>query len=782
MNSLKYRILQFTLFSFFICLFITAKSQIPVGQWREHLPYNTAIEVTASEDKIYCATEVSLFCYNKMDNSTERLSKTTGLSDISFSAINYNTEHDVLVIGYKNGNIDLIQNHVITNVADIKRKYELQQRSINHIMFIGSYAYLSCSFGISVYDLERYEFVDTYFIGENGRAVNVFETTHDATNLYAATESGIYTIAIDHPNILDFNYWTRFENLPVYDRKFNSIAYFNGKVYANFSSEQNDAERDTIYVYDNNGTWNYFDTKYTYNNRLIANNEYFIIAAAYNISFFDTNLDRQRVIWTLGDLSPRPKDALIDGDGIFWIADNRMGLLRNTGTWSTQVIHPNGPYHQSVSDISVENGNLWAASGGKWKKYGVYSFINEKWNSLNAQNTPQLEKILDFRSVCVNPQNANQVFAGTEGYGIFEFRNNEFYAHYNEKNSTLQNIPNVGQDSGYVRVYSMAMDKNSNLWAANSSVNHPISMKTPANQWYNFEGDDLGTLIGELGELRDMIITDDNTKWIIVEDEGSILAFNEHGTYDDTGDDEYTKFKIKDRNGVTIADFVYSLAQDNEGSIWMGTNKGVVRYYYPAGVFSKENFYAERIKILSIDNDTTVQYLLKNETVTAIAINGANEKWFGTKSTGVFLMSPDATEEILHFTTDNSPLLSNNIICIAIDQESGEVFFGTEYGIVSYRGKATGGKDFFEDVVVFPNPVREDYHGIITIKGLVTNVNVKITDLRGNIVYETTADGGQATWDGRNNHGERVHTGIYFILCTNEDGSKTHVAKLAFVN
>ena len=233
-----------------------------------------------------------------------------------------------------------------------------------------------------------------------------------------------------------------------------------------------------------------------------------------------------------------------------------------------------------------------------------------------------------------------------------------------------------------------------------------------------------------------------------------------------------------DANGKLITNHVFSIAEDLEGQIWVGTNVGIVTYNRPDLVFEDNNFHANRI-VLTVGGLT--QYLLNTEVVTSIAVDGANQKWLGTANSGVYLVSDDGTKEIYHFTQENSPLLSNNIYNIGINHESGEVFFATDKGLISYRGSATMGSDEFRDVYVYPNPVRENYTGNITIRGLVSDVNVKITDISGNLVYETQADGGQATWDGKDFSGRRPSTGVYLVFCTNDDGSKTFITKFLFI-
>ena len=223
----------------------------------------------------------------------------------------------------------------------------------------------------------------------------------------------------------------------------------------------------------------------------------------------------------------------------------------------------------------------------------------------------------------------------------------------------------------------------------------------------------------------------------------------------------------------------YSIAEDLEGAIWVGTDKGVTVFYSPGLVFSDFNYDAQQILITEGNYG---QYLLSEERVKCITVDGANRKWIGTEKSGVFLLSKDGQEEILHFTKNNSPLFSNNIVDIAINPNNGEVFIATEKGLISYRSDATEGSSKQRSTKVFPNPVREDYNGPIAISGLVTDARVKITDVSGEIIFETIANGGQAIWSGKNKFNERVATGIYLVLSTNMFGEEKMVSKILFIN
>lgn len=750
----------------------SAKAQIAIGTWRDHLPFHKTIQITDAGDKMFCCTGEAIFSYDKDDSSLEKVSKVNGLSDVGISSINYDSSTDALLIGYTNGNIDLIKNNSIYNIADIKRKQITgADKRINNILFIDDFAYLSCGFGMVVVDIDKIEIKDTYFIGENSSRIAIFEIAFDGTNLIAATEEGIYRGEINNPNLVDFNNWKKDSTINNFDGQFDAITIFNNKIYVNFDDNSND----TIFVYDNN-KWDYLDTSLSSNHfSLAANDKNLIITAPETVYILSSNESIQKIElpWGLSG-----NDAIPGNPNEIWMADKSSGLVRIANNAETQynIYRPNGPRTKFVFNLSAHHNQLWVAPSGykgsfvgSFKDAEAYSFIDETWeyNPLTEAGSMQ-----DVAQVLINPLDPDEIYLGTWGYGIVKLYKNEVASVYNDNNSTLQNIP--GQTSGYIRINGMALDSENNLWVSNLGAPFPLSVKKNDNTWKSFKFSSISNK--QTGEI---IITQNNHKWIALEDGQGIFVFDDNATIDDGSDDQTKLFGVNDENGNTISNEIASIAEDKEGTIWVGTNQGIAAYFNPENVFSGNNFYAQRI---IIDLDGTAQYLLETETVTAIAIDGANRKWFGTQSAGVFLMSEDGTEQILNFSANNSPLLSNNIIDIAIDHQTGEVYFGTEAGIISYRGTSTAGEEIHSEVYAYPNPVRKDYDGLIGIKGLVTNANVKITDINGNIVYETTADGGQAVWNARDFSGNRVRTGIYLVFITDEEGEQTHVTKILVEN
>jgi len=766
----------------FTFLFFTGSfSQgIAIGEWRDHLPYNNCISITEGEGVIYCATTKAVFSYNKSDNSIERLTKTNYLSDIGVSRVSYHKALKILLVAYTNGNIDLLEGSTVTNISDIKRKPIPGNKSINNILFIGNNAYLSCGFGIIVLDLTKKEIKDTYYIGTNGGHIEVFDIAFDGTKLYAATESGVYEANINDPSLSNYQSWTKHTEMPHPDSKFNAITYFHNTLYVNLSSVVYDA--DTLYKY-SNGVWSYFNPSYSANKyNLRSYNDKMIVVTEGDVEIFDTTETSIEKIWTYNPGNPSPYDAIFDEEdnNVVWIADKYKGIVKNwNNSWSSSAYQPNGPSTTNVINMSVEGSNLWAAPGGYdgtwnnlWCHDGIFSFIDEEWNTYNSSNTPAFDTVIDIVSVCVNPSNPSNVFAGSWSNGLLEFKNNSLFEIYNQSNSTLTiNTP----PGGSIRVGGISFDTDGNIWVTNSGVNTALNVRTTDGIWkaFNFSG------YVNNNEVGNLVIDKNNQKWIILPRNVGLLIFDDNNTISNTSDDNIKKISNSVGNGNLPSNDIYSIAVDLEGEIWVGTDKGIAVFYNPENVFSGNNFDAQQILV---NQDGFIQPLLGSEIVTAIAVDGANRKWIGTQRAGVFMVSADGTQQLEHFTEDNSPLFSNTINCIAIDQKTGEVFFGTDKGIISYKGTATIGGTEYTDVLVYPNPVSENYTGYIAIKGLVANADVKITDITGTLIYQTIAEGGQAVWNGKNYSGEKAKTGVYLVFCSNADGSQTFVTKILIIN
>jgi len=772
---------------FFISLLLlisfSVQAQVGIGQWRDHLPYSKTIAVAEGNNgRIYCATPYGLIYYDNSDNSITRLNRVNGLSDVNVSTLNFDRKSGYLIIAYSNGNIDLFKNDQIFNISDLKRKNMVGSKRINRITFYDKLCYLSCDFGIVVLDPVRKEIKDTYYIGPNGSSIVVNDFIFDDTLFYAATDKGLYYAKKDNPFLADFASWQKDLGMKYPNAKYNTLAVRKGHLYINMSNPV--FGTDTVFE-KHQGQWSiFFDSPSGPNNRIKSYGDTLLIVGSYSFKYYWDNMNKsfKDYIYNIDgiDITPEPLDVIFDKNQDVWIADQSNGLVYSERHWAHELIKVTGPPFPDAYSLTASQGNLWVASGGiqsnwasKYLKRGFYNFHQEEWTAYNKYNTAAMDTIQDVLKVAVNPNDANEVFIGSWGKGLIRMKNGKVTTVYGKNNSPLSDAVNY---SGFVGVAGLAYDRDANLWITNSANPNGLHMRDPHGKWHTFSLSPLVTsdIIG------DLVIDKEGQKWIIMPRGNGIIVYNDNATIDNVFDDRKKRLGKAVGNGNLPSADVHSIAVDHDGEIWVGTAEGVAVFYSPGLIFSNSNSDAQQIYI---EQEGISQYLLQSEVVTAIAIDGANRKWFGTRKAGVFLMSADGTKQIHHFTQANSSLLSDNIFSIAIDAQSGEVFFGTENGIVSFRGEATEGLDYQQDTVqVFPNPVRPDYNGSIAINGLYQNAEIRITDAYGNVVYEGKAFGGQAVWNGKNYSGERVMSGVYFVFSSNEDGEQTKVAKILFIH
>ena len=743
-------------------------SQIPVGGWRGHFPYKSGIRVAEAGDRIYCAIKQGLFYFDQRDNSLGTLTKINGLSDIGVSAIGFSQEIKVLLIGYDNGNIDLVYSKSIVNISDIKRKQITGRKSINNLLFIDNKAYLASGFGIVVINLERNEVAETYLIGPGGVSLEIYDLESDGTFLYAATAEGIYYAGLNSSNLADFASWSKINSLLNPDAGYKFIKWFGEKLY---TVEEKELGNESIIVFDG-ATWQTFLTAEGKIRSLKVSGNALFVADEKRVYGFNSMGNQLLDISDYGFALPNPMDVIFSVDETLWIADNFNGLIRRTGG-NFNAMSPNGLISGNSFHLSVSPDKVYLSAGG-YDIARVNIYNNGEFSLLEEENWVSVLEmdVRDIVRILPHPGEKDKTFAATWGYGILEYDKYFVVNTFNPSNSTLETI--IPGD--YCRIAGMAFDKDENLWVSNSTVPNPVSVRKKDGSWKSFP---YSGIINH-HTMGDIIYTQYGHHWILLPRGGGLFAFDVNGTIDDTNDDQTRKFGIFDESGALLTNEVYSFAEDENGAIWVGTNDGIVVYFSPQNVFNDQGFYARKI-VVPGQNPGEGAYLLANETITSIFVDGGNRKWVGTEKAGVFLLSADGTKQLKHFTSRNSPLISDNITSVAVHPKTGEVFIATTEGLVSYRADATQGQNSFRDVLVFPNPVRPEYEGLISITGLMDETIVKITDINGNLVYETTSIGGQATWDGRIRKGRRSSTGVYLIFLSNRDGSETHVTKLLFI-
>jgi len=753
------------------------------GSWQDYLSFSNATKIAVAGSKIYCATEGGLFYYDRDDNSIQKFSGVNGLTDFGIQTIAWNESSQVLVVAYKNSNIDLVSGSGVVNLSDIKRKQITGDKNIYNISFSEDEAYLSCGFGVVVLNLSRQEVKDTYFIGEGGTMIQVNDVEVFEQNIYAATNEGLLRADLTNPNLLDYRNWNKVQNIPNANDRFTHLAVHAGVLLANYTPEN--VTRSEFYRFNGQNWQRYLHGVY-FAEDVMVNHGMLTLSGRSEFYVIDENLSVSARVKSYRlngeEVSPiRPRCVGVAQDGSYWVADYENGLIK-IASENHESVFPNGPMDNRIFSLYTNEENLWVTPGGRndawnntWQQPRFQLFKNKQWNYFTPDKYSELNGFTDIVCIVANPADPEHFFVGSWGGGLLEFRGEKFLNRFTDLNSPLQNALPDRPGSAYVRIGGLDFDSEGNLWVTNSEVSNNLLKLTPAGEWETFVLPEVANNF-KIGEV---IVTQNDDKWILVPRGHDAYVVDKSGTqkkrllvtsYFNNGVYE----ELKRMNDV------YCIAEDLDGAIWIGTSVGVAVYNNPSRIWDSEDFYAIRPS-LDLD-DGLFHPLLETETVTAIAVDGANRKWLGTSNSGVYLVSENGENKIMHFTTENSPLFSNNITDIAINQVSGEVFIGTSNGLISYQGDAITGKKAYANVYVYPNPVRETYDGPVTITGLVEDTDVKITDISGNLVYQGTSLGGQAVWDGKNLNGNRVKTGVYLVFCNDEYGEETHIEKLLFIN
>jgi hypothetical protein len=762
---------------------IPVRAQVRVGEWQDHLSFSQAINLVEANGIIYCATRSGLFSYDPATTEISKWSKINGLSDLEIASLAYSTENDVLIIAYANSNIDLLRNNTIINIPDIKQKSMTGSKKINSIMVQGDDALLSCGFGIIRLNLVRDEVASTYYIGPNGSHVEIFETEiFNNDSIFAATEKGIYKASVSDPKLENYQSWKRVAGQPFAGETYNHLAYHEGTLWVSHRSSS--AGVDSIFTYNGN-EWKLFPKQYNDIRRIRFAAGQIAVVSNYQINLLTPEGGQKVHMEVYGEDFMNPYDFLLDSQGKAWIADRDHGLISTTDYVTFLKIRPPGPWDRKTFDMVISKGDLWIAGGaydGSWNNIwnisGVSAKLNGTWRFYNPLTVPELNLVRDVVRLAVDPTDPGHVYGASWGYGVLEFKDGEFVRIHNDTN-TDGALTSIFPNSPYIRIGGLAFDSKNNLWVTNSSVASPVSVREKDGTWKNFS---YGQYLGD-AFTGPIVITPGDIKWILLPKGNGLFAFNNGKDIDDESDDKQVRMPLRvsfpPKNTIKILNDIYSMAVDLDGRLWLGTSSGAVVYYQPSAIFTSSDFYASQPSVNQ--GDSLFHGLLSTEIVTAIAVDGANRKWFGTRNSGVFLTNPDGTEMIQSFNITNSPLLSNEISSIVIDHESGEVYFGTEGGVISYRGTATREDLYAGPVYAFPNPVRPGYTGLITVKGVPAESSVKITDLTGNMVFEGESLGGQITWDGRERSGNPVVSGVYLVFASTADKSAKAVTKILIV-
>jgi len=731
---------------------------VAIGNWRIHLPYNNVTTIAETPERIYCAAAFGLFAYNKSDGTTERLSPINGFGGYSIQALQYGESSRTLVIAYADGKIELLKDQTITKNDDIYRKTIVGNKRIYHINIVGDIAYLSTSFGLMELDLVKNEMRNSYqYIGPNGATIDIFSSCATTDSIFISTKQGILSGSLaDGVNLYYFQNWHLSKKASIESRH---VAAFNQNIYAEIDSQ--------LYIKKNN-TWSLFRN---YQKAIVTN--------------IDVN-HQQLIIGVYGRQILKVKDngdvdsiginilnqCLLAGNGQIWYASPGNGLVYKPTNGNEINYYPNGPRATTSYQFVNAYNNLWAMAGSvKTTTYSptfngnkYYYFDNFSWTSSpdNAITYP----LYDFTIASYQKQNG-RLYIGTHGAGLLQMNNGVPVKVFNDTNSPLRKRAN-----SYVYITGLTTDNKNNLWISNWDVDTSLYQLTPSGVWTGYK-----LPVGTTGKI---LIDSRNNKWILgPKSNVGMVAFTDKGTATKTDDVAITLNTAKG-TGNLPSNTVNDIAFTKAGEMLIGTDAGYALIRNPNNAFTGGNYDAQRV-IVAVEAGTNLGgYLLEKEIINCIVVDGGDRRWFGTNR-GAWLFDSDGETLLKHFTTENSPLMSDNVLSIGIMESTGEVFFGTELGIVSYKSDALAPTKDIDKLVIYPNPVRPEFDGEIAITGMPDNTLVKITDINGALIYQTYSNGGMATWNCRTFDGNRPSTGVYLAFCINSDGSQTEVGKILFI-
>lgn len=757
---------------FLYCLvpaFVQSQVQAPpIGNWRDHLPYHQVVQVAGTADKVWCATPWSIFSIDIGDNNIDRYSKVNGLSEAGISAIGLQETGDKLVIGYNNSRVDVLADKVIHTIDAIKNSAITGDKTIHHIFLSGQQAFLSTGIGIVVINLEKYEVKDTYIIGDAGNKIPVNAMTSDGPFFYAATAEGLKKAAANGNNLADFRSWQNLSGANgLTTGVVTAVAVFQNNLVA--------LKNDSLFV-SLNSQWNFlYANEWTIQNITISGGK-LLVSEQLNTTGRVASLSLQGSINELIQHPVFTKVArqAIYSAGHYWIADSLSGLSQYASGHFESFI-PNSPYSIGAGPIQIFNNTLWAGAGAvtpNWEpahnKDGLYSLAQDSWTNFNGTTLALMDSFPDIVSIAADPTDEG-VWAGSFGGGLLHIKTDRTVQTF-KQNSPLQ--PAYFAPGSY-RVSGLAFDGESNLWIANYGAHQPIAVRKKDGSWRSFF---IPYSIPE-NAVGPILVDDVNQKWIVAPNGNGLFCFNHGQTIDNPGDDLWKWYRAGKGNGNLPDNQVLSIARDKNGFIWVGTRQGIGIIQCPQEVFTTTGCEA---LLPVVQQDNFAGYLFSDEQVQCIAVDGADRKWIGTKN-GVWLISADGAKTITRFTAPNSALLSDDVRQIAIDGNSGEIFFATDKGICSFRGTATEGNGTNTNVLAFPNPVPPGYTGSIAIRGVANNAIVKITEMDGRLVFQTRALGGQAVWNGKDYKGRTISTGVYLVLVSDDNKQEKTVTKIVFI-
>jgi len=784
----------FFIFCFTVSLLYTQQNKLSIetnssaySGWETYFSYNSTTSIAEGVNEIYFASYNSIFSYNIFNSQIEKFDTLNELSGDEISAFYHSENNNIIAIGYSSGFLQIINlnSNSIINIYDILNKPTIpaDRKKINHFYQNEDDLLISTGYGISVYDINAFEFGDTYYIGDFASMLNISSTIVDENYIYASSpDLGIFRANLES-NLIDFNSWQ---------------AIYTGNIYELLINENN------ILFYDD------FNLMSIKNEEIITlstlqneiknvsiNDSKIIIISEDNCIIYNNDLSQILNLFESETYMTIFNDGIIKNNKTYIATDEKGVLVIENSNNSFSFLKPDGPLENNIFSVETLNNHTWV-SFGSYSEYfnpyplkysGVSSYDEnlESWFNITRDSIPN--QAVNLNNISINPFDNNNVFISSFHGGLIEMDNFNFTELYDNNNSGLETLLTSDSEYESIRISDIEFDENGDLWVLNSRVDNPLkSFSLDNNSWNSYDFTEIinDGFQDELG-FNDIEIDDYGNKWIASLRSG-LIGFN-----NDSGNIRLRKVFSQDQSDMPSS-YVKSIAVDNNNHLWIGTVQGLRVLYNTSNFFDASVVTTQKIVILE---DGIPRELLEQQYITDIEVDGANNKWVGTIGSGVFYFSPNGQQTIYHFTKENSPLPSNNINDISVNSVNGKVYFATDRGLVSFNTGSSSSSENFSNAFVYPNPVRPEFNtqlDKIKIKGLTENVNIKITDIAGNLVAEAQSninsryrnfnleiDGGTAFWNGKNLRNQNVASGVYILMLSDLESYETKILKLMII-
>lgn len=790
------------LFIILAILPMVMKAQLAVGEWKVYPVFaNNVTRMLDTPEKVYYISEGNLFSYDKNTDESYSYSVVNKLNENEIHNVYYNKENKYLLVAYKSGNIDLLyDNGKVINMPEIKDAVLGTEKTINDVCFYENRIYVATVFGLVIFDDQKHHVIESGIYNKKIRSVEVH-----GGSIIICKDSSIYISSVDTKhnteNSFSFLYGWIAEDMKIINNKIIIIANYG--TYTTLRLGDIDVVNKSIS--------NLIDVSVNDVKLLNEDKEGIYTFNASTLVKFDSDGNYEKV--NLPTELQGKQIAMWEGLNSVWVGD-KLGVsnLDISGDTITVLKGNFTPESTSVKKVFFlhrgNSGKIYLSNSGSndiyqtkgWQRTqinivnngGVENITPAVFTSSNKNGASYSYKVIsDSYKIMEDPDDANVYYVGSFWDGVCKVKNNEDITCYNWLNSTITTIA-----GGYACVApAFDFDKNNNLWvfsAIDKTTNPALHMLSSAARKKDevAKTDWVSVKLGDIkGGKDNKILACKKSNMFIISDglwDGNLVGYDTKGTYENTSDDTYMIWsKFIDQDGKNFDPIhICAIVEDQNGKVWLGTDNGVVEITKPANLTS-EAMTINRIKVPRNDGTQLADYLLETLYVTSIAVDGTNKKWLGTLTSGVYLVSENGDEILEHFTAENSSLPSNTIYSLACDPNSNSVFIGTDVGLVEYSSATAPASADYSNVYAYPNPVRPEYTGWITIKGLMDNSLVKIADAAGNVFYSTISEGGMVTWDGCNADGQRVKSGVYYVFASqNEEGgsSSSAVTKILVVN